>query len=151
MLAAQAAEQIPMAIQRSFSYLENRRSSRHVGRVQTSRHHLSETLTTYKERVRFERYRKLTLSQLFQHLGALKYLPYAKLGFGSLVLLGSSMMLRDAYKLSRSTSVETAISNGAISVFNSPQVEREWSKWLEHAFAHPQTTNALLYLIVNGI
>lgn len=41
--------------------------------------------------------------------------------------------------------------NVAKAVFNSRQVHREWQEWLNQAFQHSQTHNALLYLLINGI
>ncbi len=63
----------------------------------------------------------------------LKYL------FGGVALMGSCKMVRDMLTFNKhkfETKVTKAIENGAVAVFDSKPVEKEWNGWLERAFAN---------------
>jgi hypothetical protein len=72
----------------------------------------------------------------------------------SLALLGCSTMARDLLQFNQQAffkRVNQGVERGATEVFDNKIVEKEWAGWLERAFAHTQTHNSLLYLLVNGI
>ena len=50
-----------------------------------------------------------------------------------------------------SNAANQVVGNSAISILNSTQVHDQWIGWLNRAFQHSQTHNALLYLLINGI
>lgn len=69
-------------------------------------------------------------------------------------MIGCCKMARDLTYFNQKSfekKVEKAIENGAVAVFDCKPVEKEWHGWLQRAFAHVQTHNALLSLLINGI
>ena len=50
-----------------------------------------------------------------------------------------------------SNAANQVVGNSAISILNSTQVHDQWMGWLNRAFQHGQTHDALLYLLINGI
>ena len=50
-----------------------------------------------------------------------------------------------------SNAANHVVGNSAISILNSTQVHDQWIGWLNRAFQHGQTHDALLYLLLNGI
>ena len=49
------------------------------------------------------------------------------------------------------TTVKSASVDKIITVLNSDSVQKEWLGWLENAFKHSKTHDALLFLLLNGI